>query len=106
MTRYFFNTETQEFPRYSGDIKLMFLEWSDSDPAPHPWVEVEEVVPPSPGINKVLIYGIPEKIDNRYIMKFEERDMTETEIDNKRAMDEKTAILLSLTPESPSQGLF
>lgn len=79
----FLNTETNEFPRYIGDIQLLFPEWKEGDALPDPWVEVEYTEEPLPEEGFVLDGAIPELSDDgiwRLSWKF--REVTEEEMSN------------------------
>lgn len=39
----YFNPETQEYPRFPGDIQLIDPEWDVDKPLPEPWVQVIDV---------------------------------------------------------------
>ena len=41
----YYNTVTQEYPRYEGDIKLLDPTWEPGQPLPENWVEAVEVEP-------------------------------------------------------------
>lgn len=78
MTLYF-NPETNEYPRYDGDIQSLYPEWESGTPVPTPWVEVQEVTEPEAQVEVMTYEGLPQLISGVWKMNWESRPMTEDE---------------------------
>lgn len=74
----FYNTETQEYPRYQGDLQL--LGWEIGNPLPENWVEVENNDPVYNPKTQTFTESLPELIEGKYIRKYQVRDLTPEEI--------------------------
>lgn len=74
----FYNTETQEYPRYQGDLQL--LGWEIGNPLPENWVEVENNDPVYNPKTQTFTESLPELTDGKYIRKYQVRDLTPEEI--------------------------
>lgn len=91
----YLNTETNEFPRFQGDLEL--LGWVAGTPLPHGWVEVEQAEYPTdiPTDFKVVA-NEPEQVNGKWIMNFSVIPMTEEEIERRNAPVTAKAKLLLL----------
>ena len=75
---YYFNIETNEYPRHIGDLQL--LGWSVGLPLPSGWVEVEDTVPPSISSTQVCYETLPVNISGTWKRNWEVREATEEEL--------------------------
>lgn len=75
---FYFNTLTEEFPRYDGDLEL--LGWRFGEDLPDNWVVV--INDGLPSITKLQTYEmeLPIVIDNVWHSNFSIRDKTEQEL--------------------------
>lgn len=56
---YYYNTETNSYPRYVGDIQLECPDWNSEMPLPPNWVEVEFTDPPEHDEFDLVTIGQP-----------------------------------------------
>lgn len=75
----YLNPETNEYPRYDGDIQLLFPEWSPEDSLPEPWVSVVETSQPEPTFDYITYESAPELVDGVWTMTWDKRPMTKEE---------------------------
>lgn len=74
----FYNIQTQEYPRYQGDLQL--LGWEVGNLLPENWVEVENNDPIYDPKTQIFTELLPELIDGRYIRKYQVRDLSAEEL--------------------------
>jgi hypothetical protein len=73
----YFNTITNEYPRYIGDLEL--LGWSVGNDLPEGWVEVEYTEPPYAEENMKVI-PFPEFKNNKWTLSWSIVPITEEDI--------------------------
>lgn len=77
----FLNTETNEFPRYVGDLQLLYPEWKEGDILPNPWVSVEYTDEPLPEPGYILDSVSPVLgEDNIWRLSWNFRELSEEEL--------------------------
>jgi hypothetical protein len=74
----FYNTKTQEYPRYVGDLQL--LGWNIGEPLPENWVEVENNSPAIDVATQTFTEELPELVDGRYVRKYQVRNFLPEEL--------------------------
>lgn len=74
------NTKTQEFPLGIGDIPLYEPNWTETDPLPDYFVEVEIAPFPIAKDGEIIVSNPPAIIDGKWVQTFYVRDLTEEEI--------------------------
>jgi hypothetical protein len=97
---HFYNTETQEYPRYQGDLEL--LGWVFGTPLPENWVEVAETPTPEFSWDETLEYGEPTQTpDGNWETNWVVRKLTQEELleRQKTRVRNKVLALQSLTEE-------
>jgi hypothetical protein len=57
----FYNTVTNEYPRYQGDLEL--LGWIPGNPLPENWVNVIDGDMPEVPENKIILEDLPKEIN-------------------------------------------
>lgn len=73
----FFNKETKEYPRYTGDLEL--LGWKEGQALPDNWVEVIGDIP-DPQKDRYYVEKTPLEIDGIWKRQFDVVFLTEEEI--------------------------
>jgi hypothetical protein len=97
---HFYNTETQEYPRYQGDLEL--LGWTLGASLPENWVEVTETPVPELSWDETLEYGEPTQTSegdwetNWVVRKLTEEELLERQ---KTRVRNKVLAFQSLTEE-------
>jgi hypothetical protein len=76
----YLNTQTQEYPRFIGDLQL--LGWVVGEPLPENWVEVTSINPPTITNNQIATEEFPVNIDGTWSMSWVVRELTEEEKTN------------------------
>jgi len=80
----FYNTITNEYPRFIGDLEL--LGYRTGDPLPEGWASVQQSeYPRDIGENKKVVELAPVLIDSTWQQRFEILDMTDEEIEQANA---------------------
>ena len=77
MTLYI-NTNINQYPFYEGDMVLYYPDWISGDVLPEGVYEVEYTYPPELD-NKFVFESDPLFIDNKWVMQWSFRDLTEKE---------------------------
>jgi hypothetical protein len=90
----FYNTETNEYPLYIGDLEA--TGWDSSKPLPEGYVEVSDSQSPEVQENQKVIELTPELIDGVYFQNFSVIEMTVAEIQENNAPETAKAKLLEL----------
>ena len=86
----YINTETNTYPLYEGDIRLLHPEIGDQFVLPVGYAVVEEGIIPEAGINKKFEEELPVPTESGiYQRVFVERDLTEEEINRNAAIREQ-----------------
>lgn len=80
----FYNIETQEYPRYQGDLEL--LGWEVGNPLPENWVEVENNDPVYDSTTQKFIELLPEVIDGKYKRKYQVQDLSAEELEQMKPL--------------------
>lgn len=75
----YLNTNTNEYPRFIGDIQIEFPSWNFGDELPSNWVEVEEVENPAYSDNEILEELQPKLVNGKYKQQWVVRKMTAEE---------------------------
>lgn len=99
---FYYNTNTQEYPRYQGDLEL--LGWNIGQALPEGWVEVIQPELPETQENEVVEMSSPINNDGVWEVQFSIRDSTPEELyirDVIRPLREK-ASKEELSPEEQS----
>jgi len=78
----FFNTVTNEYPRYQGDLEL--LGWQLGQPLPENWVEVVYTDMPEITENKKVYEILPQNIDGIWTQSWQVDDLTAEEIEQNK----------------------
>jgi len=95
----YFNTVTQEYPLYPGDMQLRFADFDEANP-PEGYVMVPDVNPPEfDGGKQYLEELLPILIDGVWIKQFIVHDLTQEQIN---AQDALTNAIKSMYPRQPS----
>jgi len=68
--RIFINELTGEYPRFVGDIVLIDPNWTEADPLPEGWADVEPNDPPAEWLSH-WIENAPVKIDGNWRREFQ-----------------------------------
>lgn len=76
----YLNLNTNEYPRYEGDIKLLNLNWTNDLPLPEGWVVVHSSISPEHNSNQYAIEVFPKLIDGEYYQEWQVIDFTEDEM--------------------------
>lgn len=80
---YYYNTETDEYPRYQGDLEL--LGWVFGTPLPEGWVEVNDTEQPVPSSTEIVEIGHPvETSAGSWEMAWVVRELTAEELLERR----------------------
>jgi hypothetical protein len=74
---YYLNTQTLEYPRHDGDLKL--LGWIEGNELPENWVNVNFVDPPEVLDSQIAYETFPENVDGIWYMTWQIRDKKEEE---------------------------
>ena len=74
----YLNTQTNEYPRYDGD--LILLGWNVGEPLPENWVKVAQLDPPTVENTKVAEPIFPVEINGVWKMQWKIRDSTLSEL--------------------------
>lgn len=86
----YINTETNEYPLYEGDIRLLHPELGNEFSLPVGYAIVEEGIIPEAGVNKKFEEQLPVPTESGvYKRVFIERDLTEEEISRNAAIREQ-----------------
>lgn len=75
----FYNTLTNEYPRYQGDLEL--LGWTLGNPLPENWVEVMSTNMPEITQNKKISETLPQNIDGVWTQSWQICDMATEDIE-------------------------
>jgi len=78
----FYNTATNEYPLFIGDILLINESWTSGMSLPENIVSVEETTPISAGENQMAYEVLPVLSDGVWKQNFAVRDLSEDEINN------------------------
>jgi hypothetical protein len=94
MTHYY-NVQTNDYPRYQGDLEL--LGWTVGEPLPENWVEVIEVSAPEfDNENETLELSLPKNIDSQWHQQIVVRPLTVEEKERKRKYEEAKSFYASM----------
>lgn len=95
----FINIVTMEYPRYPGDIQIIYPEWNTGQPLPEGWKEVIEITQPTPSEGKYIVESFPESVDGIWYQKWIEAEITEPMKYEKRLKNIQDLVRLGLTQE-------
>jgi hypothetical protein len=74
------NTKTQEFPLGVGDIPIYEPNWTEADPIPDYFVEVEIAEFPVAETHQIIMSNLPALIDGKWVQTHYVRNLTDEEI--------------------------
>jgi hypothetical protein len=95
----YLNTETNEYPRFAGDLEL--LGWEQGTPLPENWVEVEIADAPEHSEQEVVYENAPTKVGDVWKQSWNVRALSDEELleINKNRVRNKVIREESLTQE-------
>jgi hypothetical protein len=73
-----------EYPRYAGDIMLLYPDWKIGDSLPSGWSTVLETEMLTPKADEVVVEDTPELVDNVWTQRWSLRKASQTEIQAKQ----------------------
>ena len=77
----YYNTVTQEYPRYEGDIKLLDPAWEPGKSLPENWVAIDEEMSITCDVGYVIEEKLPVLEGGIWKRTFVTREETQEEID-------------------------
>ena len=76
----YININTNEYPRYEGDILLIDPQWNSSLPLPNGWFVVNETSHPEYSETQTIKEGVPNLVDGEYYQNWIVIDLSEDQI--------------------------